>query len=220
VFGNMLAGNDNVGIDATPGNEPGNQMAGFDIRWSSPIGNLPYAIYGQYIGEDESSYLPAKFLAQLGAEVWKPLGNGMVQLFAEYSSTTCSANTSRGPYYNCAYNQGRFGVEGYRYRGRVIGHMTDADAETYSLGTTYATAGGQFWSATARTSWLNHDGVDVRNTVSAGPATYNALELGWRGRAWGESISVDFGAESIEPLGADSKVEPYGFVRWTHEFTP
>jgi len=220
VFGNLLAGNDNVGFDATPDNEPGNQMAGFDIRWNSPIGNFPYSVYAQYIGEDESSYLPAKFLSQLGAEVWKPIGSGMLQMFAEYSSTTCSANTSRGPYYNCAYNQGRFGVEGYRYRGRVIGHTTDADSETYSLGATYATAGGDLWSATARNSWLNHDGVDFRDTVSAVPAKYNALEVGWRGRAWGETLSVDLGAESLEPLGADRSIEPYGFVRWTHEFTP
>ena len=27
VFGNLIVGNDNVGIDATPENEPGNQMA-------------------------------------------------------------------------------------------------------------------------------------------------------------------------------------------------
>ena len=86
VFGNMLAGNDNVGIDATAENEPGNQMAGFDMRWNSPIGNWPYAIYSQYIGEDESSYLPAKYLAQFGVEVWKPLADGgLVQGFAEYS---------------------------------------------------------------------------------------------------------------------------------------
>src|SRR6185369_2005215 len=128
-------------------NEPGNQMAGFDVRWNSPLGNLPYAVYAQYIGEDESSYLPAKFLDQLGAEVWHTTGDGgLLQGFAEYSSTTCSANTSRGPYYNCAYTQGRFQVEGYRYRGRVIGHTTDSDAETYSVGAIYSAPRGGVWS--------------------------------------------------------------------------
>jgi hypothetical protein len=230
VFGNLLAGNDNVGIDATQENEPGNQMAGFDLRWSSPIGSGPYAVYAQYIGEDESSYMPAKYLAQLGAEVWKPLADGgLLQVFAEYTSTTCSANTSRGPYYNCAYNQGRFNTEGYRYRGRVIGYTTDNDAETYSAGIKYQLAGGGVWSATVRNSMLNHDGydealnpggVDPRNTVSAAPAKYNGLEISWRGAIFGESIAIEVGADSLEPDTGGRDVEPYGFIGWRHEFAP
>ncbi len=221
-FFNMLAGNDNVGIDATPENEPGNQMAGFDIRWNSPIGNWPYAIYSQMIGEDESSYVPAKYLMQLGAEFWKPLvDGGLVQGFMEYSSTTCSANSGRGPYYNCAYNQGLFNVEGYRYHGRVVGHTTDRDAETYSVGATYTAPDGELWSATARMSRLNRDDFgDFRNTVSPVPADYAALEIGWRGEWLGQRIDVDLGLESLEPAGGEHDVEPFGFVRWTHAFAP
>jgi hypothetical protein len=220
-FFNMLAGNDNVGIDSTAETEPGNQMAGFDLRWASPIGDWPYAVYSQMIGEDESSYLPAKYLAQFGAEVWKPLAaGGLVQVFAEYASTTCSANTARGPYYNCAYNQGRFNIEGYRYRGRVIGHTTDADAENYALGASYTTAGGELWTATARTSRLNRDGFDDRNTVSAGTADYTALELGWKGRIFGQRVALDLGAESLEPVGGDRDLSPFGFVSWRYEFQP
>jgi hypothetical protein len=220
TFGNMLAGNDNVGIDATPENEPGNQMAGFDMRWASPIGNWPYAVYSQMIGEDESSYLPAKYLAQFGVEAWKPMTDGaLVQAFAEYSTTTCSANTNRGPYYNCAYNQGRFDVEGYRYRGRVLGYTADRDAENYALGATYTSAGGTLWSATARRSRLNRDDFgDVRNTVAAVPTDYAAVELGWQGRLFGERVSVDLGVEAIEPETGGREVEPFGFVSWRHEF--
>jgi hypothetical protein len=222
VFGNLLVGNDNVGIDATPDNEPGNQMAGFDLRWSSPIGNLPYAVYSQYIGEDESSYLPAKYLAQLGVEVWKPFTDGaLLQGWFEYSSTTCSANTGRGPYYNCAYNQGRFDVEGYRYLDRVIGHTADRDAENWSLGSTYTGAGGALWSAALRKSRLNRDDFDdVRNTVSSVPATYQALEFGWRGRLLGEQMSVEVGVQSIEPAGGRRDFTPFGFISWHHEFEP
>lgn len=223
VFGNLLAGNDNVGIDATPENEPGNQMAGFDMRWNSPIGNLPYALYAQYIGEDESSYLPAKYLGQMGFEVWKPLANGgLVQGYAEYANTTCSGLSGGplAPYYNCAYIQGRFNVEGYRYRGRVIGHTTDSDAESYALGATYSAPNGALWSATARVARLNHDGYDARNTVSAGPADYAGLEFGWRGKLFGESISVEIGADYLEPEGGNGELEPYGFIGWRHEFAP
>jgi hypothetical protein len=223
VFWNMLIGNDNVGIDATPENEPGNQMAGFDLRWNSPIGNWPYAIYGQYIGEDESSYVPAKYIAQLGVEMWTPLSNGgLVQGFAEYTTTTCSASTSRGPYYNCAYNQGRFNAEGYRYKGRVIGYTSDRDAENYALGATFTTAGGDLWTATARSSRLNRDDYgDVLNTVSSIPADYNSLAVGWRGKLYGQRIDVDVGVESIQPVaGGNRDVTPFGFVRWSYAFGP
>jgi hypothetical protein len=224
TFGNMLAGNDNVGIDATPENEPGNQMAGFDLRWSSPIGNGPYAIFAQYIGEDESSYLPAKYLGQLGFEVWKPMASGgLVKGFAEYSNTTCaglSINSNRGPFYNCSYNQGRFSVEGYRYRGRVIGHSADSDAETFSAGTIYSENNGRLWTLTGRFARLNHDGFDARNTVSAGPAEYGALEFGWAGRLFGEQFNLDLGVESLQPDGGKRDVEPFGFIGWRHEFAP
>lgn len=222
VFGNLLAGNDNVGIDATPENEPGNQMAGFDIRWNSPLGNLPYAIYGQYIGEDESSYLPAKYLSQLGIEAWKPLADGgLVQGFFEYASTTCSANTSRGPYYNCAYNQGRFDVEGYRYKGRTIGYTSDRDAENWAVGASLIETNGTSWSATARQSRLNHDDFgDVRNTVASVPTKYRAIELGWKGKWMGEQVSVELGLEDIEPAIGDRDTQPYGFIGWRHEFAP
>ncbi len=197
-------------------------MAGFDLRWNSPIGTWPYALYAQYIGEDESSYVPAKYLAQFGLEAWKPLASGgLVQGFAEYSSTTCSANSGRGPYYNCAYNQGRFNVEGYRFHSRSIGYSADRDSENYILGGTFTSPGGEIWSATARTSRLNRDDFgDVRNTVASVPTTYNSLEFGWRGNWYGESIGVDLGVEMIEPEGAERDVQPYGFVRWTHALGP
>jgi hypothetical protein len=222
VFWNMLIGNDNPGFDATPENEPGNQMAGFDLRWNSPIGDWPYAIYSQMIGEDESSYVPAKYIAQYGIETWKPMARGaLLQTFIEYSTTTCSASTNRGPYYNCAYNQGRFNAEGYRYKGRVIGYTADRDAENYALGANYTTAGGELWSVTARTSRLNRDDFgDATNTVASVPTSYDALEFGWKGRLLGQRIDVDLGIEAIEPEGAERDVQPYGFIRWTHSFAP
>jgi hypothetical protein len=222
VFGNLIAGNDNVGIDATAENEPGNQMAGFDIRWNSPIGNLPYAIYAQYIGEDESSYVPAKYISQLGFEFWKPFANGAVlQVHAEYAATTCSAHTDRGPYYNCAYNQGRFGIDGYRYYGRSIGYTADRDAENFALGGSLRTGNDDVWSATLRFSELNRDDFgDIYNTVASVPTDYAAIEVGWKGRLFGEQISVDLGFEAIEPENGARDNRPFGFIGWRHEFLP
>lgn len=215
----MFIGNDNIGIDASAANEPGNQMAGFDIRWTSPIGNLPYAIYSQMIGEDESSYLPVKYLAQFGIEAWKPLTQGgIVHGFVEYADTTCSAVSSSGPYYNCAYNQTKFIIEGYRYRGRVIGHTTDADSRSLVIGANYTSADGDLWSLRARAAELNRDGTDGRNTVSPVATDYASLEFGWRGRLFGEQISIEAGLEATELPQEDRELQPYGFISWRHAF--
>jgi hypothetical protein len=217
----MLIGNDNVGIDASEENEPGNQMAGFDIRWASPIGDWPYAIYSQMIGEDESGYLPVKYLAQFGIETWKPVRDGgMLQFYAEYADTTCSANR-RPPRFNCAYNQGRFNIEGYRYRSRVMGHTTDRDAETYSFGAMLQRERGDVWTASARFSDLNRDPqADPTNSVSPGPAEFASLEFGWRGRWRSQKLAIDLGVESLEPMGLDRRYDAFGFLSWTYQFSP
>ena len=219
-FFNMLVGNDNVGFDTTAATEPGNQMAGFDIRWASPIGDLPYAFYAQMIGEDESSYLPAKYLAQFGLEGWKPLADGgLVLLYAEWANTSCSAVSKKGPYDNCAYNQGRFDIEGYRYYGRVIGHTTDRDSRSFALGAAFTERGGDVWTATARMAELNRDGTpDPTDALTTIPLDYAALELGWRGRLWNAHLSADVGVESREPQGAKRDVGAYGFVGLRYEF--
>jgi hypothetical protein len=219
---NMVIGNDNPGIDSTPETEPGNQMAGFDLRWSSPIGSWPYAVYGQMIGEDESAYTPAKYLAQFGIEVWKPLpGGGFVQGFAEYADTTCSAISGSGPYFDCAYIQGLFNREGYRYEGRVIGHTTEQDSRTGAIGATYTGTDGSLWSATLRGGQFNRDGSpDPTNLLSAVPADYAAVELGWRGQWFGQRFDVDLGVESFEQEGASRDLGAFGLIRWSHEFAP
>jgi hypothetical protein len=49
-------------------------------------------IYGQYIGEDESSYMPAKYLAQIGLEVWKPFADGGLLLVLRIRVDTLLGN--------------------------------------------------------------------------------------------------------------------------------
>jgi hypothetical protein len=215
----MLIGNDNVGIDASEANEPGNQMAGFDIRWSSPIGNAPYAVYSQMIGEDESSFLPVKYLAQFGVEMWRPLGDGgLVQGFAEYVDSTCSANRSN-PRFNCAYNQLRFSAEGYRYRGRVIGHTIDRDSEGVTVGVKYTDARGAFWSVTGRSFRLNRDdNFDEFNSAAQVGTRFQSLELGWRGKFLGGDAAVEVGTQSLETDTTERDVEPFGFLSWTYAF--
>ena len=219
----MIAGNDNVGLDATPENEPGNQMAGFDMRWNSPIGNLPYAIYAQYIGEDESSYLPAKYLAQLGARDLEAAGRRRPAAGVRRirHPPPVPANSGSGPYYNCAYNQGRFNVEGYRYKGRVDrshhrSRCRELCARRHIRRRRTARCGRRPRARRGSTAMT----FDARNTVALGADDYAALEFGWRGQLFGETLSVELGVEAIEPEDGERDVEPFGFIGWRHEFRP
>ena len=66
-FWDLLIGNDN---DQALEDQPGNQLAGFDVRWTWPGGAVPAAFYAQAIGEDEAGYLPSKYLGLFGVETW------------------------------------------------------------------------------------------------------------------------------------------------------
>jgi hypothetical protein len=218
-FKDLLLGDDNPGFDATPETEPGNQMAGFDIRWRSPLGDLPYAIYGQMIGEDESGYLPVKYLQQFGIEAWRPFTDGsLLHGFVEYIDTTCKAD-KKPPQWNCAYNQTQFNVEGYRYRGRVIGHTADRDAEGATVGLRVIRPDGSLWMLNARSIRLNRDGdLDLPNTVAQVFTRYHSLTVGWRTEWLGGRFSADIGAESAEAAGEEREIKPVGFLGWSFDF--
>ena len=91
TFTDLLLGKDNVGdAGITRANEPGNQMGGFDARWTTLWLGTPVSLYGQMIGEDEAGGFPSRYLAQFGIE-----GSGVThgrksyRWFAEIAGTSC-----------------------------------------------------------------------------------------------------------------------------------
>lgn len=206
----MLVGQDNPGFNATPQSEPGNQMSGFDIRWNSPIGNLPYAVYSQMIGEDVSGYMPVKYLEQFGIEAWKPLvDGGIVQVYAECSDTACSANRS-SPRYDRAYNQGKFNIEGYRYFGRVIGDTLDRDSEGASAGATFTRPNG-------RRSYRLNRAADFDPRDSVATVATRSLQIGWRGVVLRGQLDAEVGVQSTDTEAAGQDVKPFGYLRWKRD---
>ncbi|MEI2811582.1 MAG: capsule assembly Wzi family protein [Nocardioides sp.] len=102
TFGDLLTGNDN---DQALADQPGNQLAGFDVRWSWPGGRVPLALYAQAIGEDEAGFMPSKYLGLFGAEGWGEWGSLSWRAHAEYADTACDFPTSP-PEFGCAYTNG------------------------------------------------------------------------------------------------------------------
>lgn len=159
TFIRALIGSDNTGkFGVTSANQPGNQLAGFDMRWVSPLFHLPYAFYAQLTGEDASSRVPAAYLGLFGLESWGSLGDAGAswRIHSEFAYTT--ANLFSGDYHrlNFAYEHSVF-RSGYRYYSRAIGDSIDGDGRGISLGVTVVDARGGTWEALLRSIRTNQD---------------------------------------------------------------
>jgi hypothetical protein len=169
TFWDLLLGKDNIGDDDIgEDNEPGNQMAGFDVRWTNMWFGTPVSLYGQMIGEDEAGGFPSRYLAQFGIE-----GSGITQgqtsfrWFLEAAGTSCDVVKSEVRY-NCGYRQSIY-ESGYTYYGRIIGHGLDNDALVYSAGLVIVSSEGNTWQFLGRTGELNRVGADPDHSVAVVP---------------------------------------------------
>jgi hypothetical protein len=212
TFWDLFRGNDN---DQALEDQPGNQMAGVDFRWSVPW--VPLALYGQYIGEDEAGGFPSKYLGLFGAESWGGWGDQSWRVHAEYADTACDFRSDQ-PQFGCAYESSIY-TDGYRYRDRVLGHSADGDAESIGFGGMLVDQAGREWRVLARNVKLNRAGAGVANSLADGPARVRDVEfVHRRGYAWG---SVELGLGYADTRAADTvelRVEDgmRGFVSWRY----
>jgi hypothetical protein len=213
TFVDMVLGNDNADQSGDPLEEPGNQMAGYDMRLRSPWKPLPLVFYTQWIGEDEAGGLPSKFLGQFGLETWGSTGIGGWRARFEYSDTACSFSREE-PEYNCAYRNSIY-PQGYTYRGRIIGHSMDNDGRMYTFGGILTLTRGDVVSVTLRRAELNRDGGP--HTITEVPLDVDNVELRYaRGVGLG-SISIGIGY-SDPAISAESSTGVHGFVTWQQGF--
>ena len=194
---------DNYGANTGNNNrsqEPGNQLAGIDLRWK--VLDLPVALYGQVVGEDEDKFLPNCLMFQYGVEGWHNLGDSTLRVFAEYADLTSYWWTDDPRTHNISYGHHIYN-DGYRYRGRPIGHWSDQDSQILSLGGLLQRKDGVGWGATLRTGDLNEDG-NGQSSVSNGVTTdYFSIDL-FNARSYqqyGLSVYTTMGWESVEPNG-------------------
>jgi len=219
TFSKLLMGKDNIGSSGvTSKNEPGNQLAGYDIRWVSPLFNLPYALYSQFIGEDEAGWLPSRHIGMYGLEAWGDWRSSRSwRLRLEYSDTA-AAFLESAPIFNYAYNHSTYG--GYRYYKRSIGSSIDNDGQTLSLGAVIVDKKGRPWNILARWATLNRDNSGSRNSVTDQKKNIldleidNTLYFGKNTISWGAGIQN----AKVEQSGNDAVTSGRLFVQLVHEF--
>lgn len=109
--------------------DPSNQIAGLDARLNlQHLFQVPVSLYGQYVGEDEAGYLPAKKMYLAGADYSAKLGKMPLQLYGEWADTRTNGNV-RG----ISYNHHNY-TDGYYQHGFALGHGLGGDAQMVSLG--------------------------------------------------------------------------------------
>ena len=214
TFTDMVLGNDNqVAEGVAAEDQPGNQMAGYDLRIRSPLRALPLVFYTQWIGEDEAGGLPSKFIGQFGLETWGFAHRATWRLRAEYTDTACNFSRQT-PEFGCAYRNSIY-PQGYAYRGRIIGDSMDNDSRRFTLAGMLTLQSGDFFSLTLRRAEINRDGGT--HAISGVPLDVDNVELRYsRGWAIGK-ISVGLGYED-PATRPDASSRVNGFVIWQQGF--
>ena len=197
--------------------EPGNQLAGVDLRWR--VLDLPFALYGQVAGEDEDKFLPNCLMFQYGIEAWTNLEDSTLRVFVEYADLTSYWWTGDPRTRNITYGHGRY-RDGFRYRGRPIGHWSDTDSQFLSIGGLLKKKNDIGWGEIIRTGDLNEDGSG-QNSVSNGVSSeyfsidvFNSLKY----LAYGLSVNTSFGWESLQPAGGKTDDGLAGYLTLTRTF--
>ena len=132
----------------------GNHLAGFDLKYSFSVLNLPLSIYAQRVGEDAADYYNITDQADLfgiSSYVW----GSRVYLEASDTNVACAGDGSTVT--NCYYEHSDY-QSGYRYYNRAIGSTFDSDAKMISLGLNKHFVDGDVLDIVLRRVDLNEDG--------------------------------------------------------------
>ena len=220
TFIDLLLGRDNRGdAGTTPDNEPGNQLAGIDFRWALTPLNLPLALYGQFIGEDEAGGFPSRYIGQVGIEGSGSIGEQWsYRWYGEASATTCEFYKSPERF-NCAYNHNVYET-GYRYRGRAVGHGVDNDAAIATLGLLLVDDEENSWQGLVRVGKLNRGGPpDFNNSLTPVPLDVLNVELIHNRIFSFGRLEFGIGYEQFDGnLSIPSSNEATAFIQWRSDY--
>lgn len=174
LFGNTECVNGETICDPSLNTHEGNHLAGYDIRWSDTILNVPYALYLQTIGEDGSpnAGLITDKADMYGIETRFNLFDQRILANIEYSDTQVICGGTGTTAMSCFYEHGSSDSgyrSGYRYYSRTIGSTYDNDAQTLVATFLIQTTTGNSWQLKFRKAQLNTDNKDrYPNDVNLG----------------------------------------------------
>lgn len=201
---NALLGRDNKGVNGiTAENEPGNQLAAFDLRYDFAFAErVALGAYLQLGAEDKASIVPSRRMTLFGADAATTIGATSLRAIVEYADTTAGKTTGlsyRHPLYPA----------GYTHRGRLLGHPVGGDVRLLSVGSLLER--GALFAVLALHAGRAHDGAqrypagdDVRGAdIALTWAARERLTLGVSAQRWRAAAS-----------GIDSRAQAWARYSW------
>ena len=135
-FWNLWWGNDNAGENVDAEDEPGNQLAGWDIRWASPIGDWNYALYNQHTGETIDNQISAPYRSM---DTRRCRGLGRPRVRRQLAAATSSGPTRAAAARRTSRSSGTAPTttasstsKATATRVACIGHSMDGDGVQYA----------------------------------------------------------------------------------------
>ncbi|NRA82578.1 MAG: capsule assembly Wzi family protein [Gammaproteobacteria bacterium] len=202
----------------------GNQLAGFDIRWSDSIAGVPFSVYAQTIGEDAVNNIkPADKAYVFGIDSIFSIMEQPIRVFLEYTETevACGKNPNS---LNCYYEHTTY-YTGYRYHQRAIGTTYDNDTIAWSLGFLGQFENGQQWRSILRIAQLNTDNIDraptssmVGNQVSKIAEDLVQLELQYQWPMFSGLLTIGGDISHSSYIDKKSKNEGNANVAWEYRY--
>ncbi len=204
ITGGVECANGETDCDSAHYTKKGNQLAGFDVRYSDQWFGLPVALYWERTCEDASGRSPldiADCANLFGVDSRVSLFDQSYKVYAEYSNTLVACGEDLN-HFNCFYEHTEY-LNGFRYHGRSLGSTYDSDAKVWVLGAMAQYSGGRALATSLRYARLNVDGQNTNAPYAPQTAKEDVLMLElayqlplWRGLAeFGGSLSKSTFAE-------------------------
>lgn len=163
--------------------EPGNQLAGFDMSYRRPIGETGQVLKLHFAttAEDADNIVIEQFARQIGASVSGPVGRegAMIDAGVEYVDTQAATffgrltidilKPVRGPFPGSTYNNFIY-RDGWTFGRRPIGHSLDADTRALTFHWALTDTRNRRWRMAAR-----HIHLNVNEVGSDGPFPANRI---------------------------------------------
>ena len=172
---NAVIGRDNGQTSGLKkGEDPSNQIAGFDFRLSLTPGDVPTGFYGQFMGEDEAGGLPSKFSSLAGLDMVTAFGNGSQRFFLEATETVAGSWLSERRF-NTALEHSTY-RSGFRHYGRTMTSTWEGDARVATLGLQQFFRNGVTVALNVSRATLNQSGMIRAVVAEDGAATLQSIQ--------------------------------------------